>query len=81
MQRIHHNSGLKPESVIRMDQLVVALPLAMVAVNNSLNHPTIRRRLRGGLSQTTNLTLDCCLTMPPDSFRLSYVHWITSLSS
>ena len=73
--------SLKPTSVIRVNQLVVSLPLTTVVFDNSMNDPAIARGLRGGLSQAAHEALNCRLSMTPDALRLSICHSITSLES
>jgi hypothetical protein len=54
-------------SVICVDQLVVANPLAMVVADDSLKDSAIGRCLLGGFPQAANVAFNRRLSMAPDS--------------
>ena len=69
-----YSSCLEPKPVVCVNQLVVALPLAAIALDYAPDNPFIRRRPRGRVSQISNVALDGCLAMTPDSLRFSESH-------
>ena len=69
-----YSSCLEPKPVVCVNQLVVALPLAAIALDDAPDNPFIRRRPRGRVSQVSNVALDGCLAMTPDSLRFSESH-------
>jgi len=71
---VTYSSCLEPKSVVCVNQLVVALPLAAIALDDAPDNPFIRRRPRGRVSQISNVALDGCLAMTPDSLRFSESH-------
>ena len=71
---VTYSSCLEPKPVVCVNQLVVALPLAAIALDDAPDNPFIRRRPRGRVSQVSNVALDGCLAMTPDSLRFSESH-------
>ena len=71
---VTYSSCLEPKPVVCVNQLVVALPLAAIALDDAPDNPFIRRRPRGRVSQISNVALDGCLAMTPDSLRFSESH-------
>lgn len=57
----------REQPVTRVNKSVVAVPFTIVAANDPLNHPAFRRRLLGGFLQGTNVVLNGCPTVTPDS--------------
>jgi hypothetical protein len=58
-----------------VNQLVVALPLTAITLNDAPDNPFIRRRLLPRVPQISDVALDGCLTMTPDSFGFSEIHY------